>query len=123
MMTLHLLPKKRQTVRFSATQTTKVEDLARLSFRNTPVYIGVDDQRAERTTDGLQQGCCVVDSAHRFLLLFSFLKRNLKKKVMVFFSSCNSVKDYFFVRFTEPWVLIEQAHSCRMISAALFASH
>jgi ATP-dependent RNA helicase DDX18/HAS1 len=28
----------------------------------------------------------------RFLLLFTFLKRNLKKKVMVFFSSCNSVK-------------------------------
>ena len=28
----------------------------------------------------------------RFLLLFTFLKRNLKKKVMVFLSSCNSVK-------------------------------
>ena len=89
---IKLLPKQRQTALFSATQTTKVEDLARLSFRNTPVYIGVDDKRAESTTDGLQQGFCVVDSAHRFLLLFSFLKRNLKKKVMVFFSSCNSVK-------------------------------
>ena len=28
----------------------------------------------------------------RFLLLFTFLKKNLNKKVMVFFSSCNSVK-------------------------------
>lgn len=31
-------------------------------------------------------------SANRFILLYSFLKRNLSKKVMVFFSSCNSVK-------------------------------
>ena len=28
----------------------------------------------------------------RFLLLFTFLRKNLTKKVMVFFSSCNSVK-------------------------------
>jgi ATP-dependent RNA helicase DDX18/HAS1 len=34
----------------------------------------------------------VVPSEKRFLLLFTFLKKNLKKKVMVFFSSCNSVK-------------------------------
>ena len=87
-----LLPKKRQTVLFSATQTTKVEDLARLSFQNTPVYIGVDDKRSESTASGLQQGYCIVDSALRFRLLFSFLKRNLSKKIMVFFSSCNSVK-------------------------------
>lgn len=31
-------------------------------------------------------------SEQRFLLLFTFLKKNLKKKVIVFFSSCNSVK-------------------------------
>jgi superfamily II DNA/RNA helicase len=33
-----------------------------------------------------------VPSANRFILLYSFLKRNMSKKVMVFFSSCNSVK-------------------------------
>ena len=38
------------------------------------------------------QGYIVVPSEKRFLLLFTFLKKNLKKKVMVFFSSCNSVK-------------------------------
>lgn len=31
-------------------------------------------------------------SENRFLLLFTFLKKNRKKKVMVFFSSCFSVK-------------------------------
>ncbi|GMY15401.1 DEAD-box ATP-dependent RNA helicase 51 [Fagus crenata] len=89
---IKLLPKTRQTALFSATQTKKVEDLARLSFQTTPVYIDVDDGRNKVTNDGLQQGYCVVPSANRFILLYSFLKRNLSKKVMVFFSSCNSVK-------------------------------
>ncbi|KAF9603122.1 hypothetical protein IFM89_033958 [Coptis chinensis] len=89
---IKLLPKERQTALFSATQTKKVEDLARLSFQTTPVYIGVDDGRSKVTVEGLQQGYCVVPSAKRFVLLYSFLKRNLSKKVMVFFSSCNSVK-------------------------------
>ncbi|KAI9402313.1 hypothetical protein POPTR_001G250700v4 [Populus trichocarpa] len=89
---IKLLPKARQTALFSATQTKKVEDLARLSFQTTPVYIDVDDGRTKVTNEGLQQGYCVVPSAKRFVLLYSFLKRNLSKKVMVFFSSCNSVK-------------------------------
>lgn len=89
---IRILPKTRQTALFSATQTKKVEDLARLSFQNTPVYIDVDYGRSRVTNEGLQQGYCVVPSAKRFILLYSFLKRNLSKKVMVFFSSCNSVK-------------------------------
>lgn len=89
---IKLLPKDRQTVLFSATQTHKVEDLARVSFKNQPIYIGVDDGRSKATVEGLEQGYCVVPSAKRFLLLFTFLKKNLKKKTMVFFSSCNSVK-------------------------------
>ncbi|KAL9240706.1 hypothetical protein vseg_014894 [Gypsophila vaccaria] len=89
---IKILPKERQTALFSATQTKKVEDLARLSFQNTPVYIDVDEGRRRVTNEGLQQGYCVIPSAKRFILLYSFLKRNLAKKVMVFFSSCNSVK-------------------------------
>ncbi|KAL6582969.1 hypothetical protein OROMI_005047 [Orobanche minor] len=86
------LPKERQTALFSATQTKKVEDLARLSFQSSPVYIDVDNGRKRATNEGLLQGYCVVPCAKRFILLYSFLKRNLSKKVMVFFSSCNSVK-------------------------------
>ncbi|XP_022729225.1 DEAD-box ATP-dependent RNA helicase 51-like [Durio zibethinus] len=87
------LPKEnRQAALFSATQTKKVKDLARLSFQSTPIYIDVDDGRKKVTNEGLQQGYCVVHSSKRFILLYSFLKRNLSKKVMVFFSSCNSVK-------------------------------
>ncbi|TKY73243.1 DEAD-box ATP-dependent RNA helicase 27 [Spatholobus suberectus] len=89
---INILPKKRQTALFSATQTKKVEDLARLSFQTTPIYIDVDDGRKKVTNEGLQQGYVVVPCAKRFVVLYSFLRRYQSKKVMVFFSSCNSVK-------------------------------
>lgn len=79
---------------FSATQTTKVSDLARISLRPGPLYINVDSHRDTSTAEGLEQGYVVCESHHRFLLLFTFLRKNLKKKVIVFFSSCNSVKYY-----------------------------
>ncbi|CAN0154004.1 unnamed protein product, partial [Ectocarpus fasciculatus] len=75
---IKLLPKERQTMLFSATQTKKVEDLARLSIKNKPVYVGVDDSEQESTVDGLEQGYVVCPSDKRFLLLFTFLKKNRK---------------------------------------------
>jgi ATP-dependent RNA helicase DDX18/HAS1 len=92
---IKLLPKKRQTMLFSATQTTKVEDLVRISFKNKPVYVGVHDKRDVSTVAGLEQGFVVVPSERRFLLLYTFLRRNLKKKVIVFMSSCNAVKFFY----------------------------
>ncbi|CAN1265448.1 DEAD-box ATP-dependent RNA helicase 51 [Linum perenne] len=89
---IKILPKTRQTALFSATQTKSVEDLAQMSFQTPPMYIDVDYGRNKVTNEGLEQGYTVVPSDKRFLLLYSFLKRNLSKKVMVFFSSCNSVK-------------------------------
>ena len=88
-----ILPKEdRQTMLFSATQTTKVEDLARISLRPGPLYINVDHTKEHSTVEGLEQGYVVCDSDKRFLLLFSFLKRQKNKKVIVFFSSCACVK-------------------------------
>eukprot|EP01044_Picomonas_judraskeda_P020122 COSAG03_NODE_4399_length_1566_cov_1.332652_1_plen_257_part_00 len=90
-----LLPKKRQTMLFSATQTNKVEDLAKLALDKAPMYIGVQEQTQYSTVEGLEQGYVVCESDVRFLLLFTFLKKNLKKrKIIVFFSSCNAVKYY-----------------------------
>ncbi|KAF8887933.1 P-loop containing nucleoside triphosphate hydrolase protein [Gymnopilus junonius] len=88
-----MLPKEdRQSMLFSATQTTKVDDLARISLRPGPVHIDVDKEESTSTVATLSQGYVVCPSERRFLLLFTFLKKNLKKKVIVFFSSCNSVK-------------------------------
>ncbi|KAG1179404.1 hypothetical protein G6F70_001429 [Rhizopus microsporus] len=89
---VNILPSERQTMLFSATQTTKVQDLARISLKKGPLYINVHENRDTSTADGLEQGYVVCDSDRRFLLLFTFLRKNLKKKVIVFFSSCNSVK-------------------------------
>jgi len=87
------IPKQRQTMLFSATQTKKVEDLARLSIdKNKAVYVEVASQTKLATVSTLEQGYVTVPSDKRFLLLFTFLKKNRNKKVMVFFSSCNSVK-------------------------------
>ncbi|KAJ1293151.1 hypothetical protein BS78_01G046100 [Paspalum vaginatum] len=92
------LPRNRQTVLFSATQTPEVERFAKLSFekneesKDKPVYVGVDDDNSKATVEGLQQGYCVISSEKRFLVLFAFLKKKQNKKIMVFFSSCNSVK-------------------------------
>ncbi|XP_057173306.1 ATP-dependent RNA helicase DDX18 isoform X1 [Ursus arctos] len=92
---IKLLPTRRQTMLFSATQTRKVEDLARISLKKEPLYVGVDDDKANATVDGLEQGYVVCPSEKRFLLLFTFLKKNRKKKLMVFFSSCKSVKYHY----------------------------
>mmetsp|Transcript_5862 Transcript_5862/g.9102 ORF Transcript_5862/g.9102 Transcript_5862/m.9102 type:complete len:592 (-) Transcript_5862:2239-4014(-) len=89
---IKLLPSERQTVLFSATQTKNVEDLVRLSVKGTPVFVSVHEHEEEATAAGLEQGYVVCPSEKRFLLLYTFLRKNKKKKIMVFFSSCNSVK-------------------------------
>jgi ATP-dependent RNA helicase DDX18/HAS1 len=55
---LKILPSERQTILFSATQTKKVDDLARLSLK-APIYIGVDDHSSEATVANLEQGYVV----------------------------------------------------------------
>ena len=82
----------RQTMLFSATQTTKTQDLARISLRPGTISIDVDKEAAASTVSTLSQGYIVCPSEQRFLLLFTFLKKHAKKKIIVFFSSCNSVK-------------------------------
>merc|ERR1712004_604773 len=93
---IKLLPKKRRTMLFSATTTKKTEDLVKVALKKEPIYIGIEekskDTKGMATVAGLEQGYVVCPSDKRFLLLFTFLKKNRNKKVMVLFSSCMSVK-------------------------------
>lgn len=77
---------------FSATQTDRINALSKLALKKEPIYVGVDDHKETATVSGLEQGYIVCPSEKRLLVLFTFLKKNRKKKVMVFFSSCMSVK-------------------------------
>jgi len=60
---------KRQTMLFSATQTRKVEDLARLSLKRAPLYVGVDDDKETSTAEGIEQVITVFSSACFIFLL------------------------------------------------------
>lgn len=77
---------------FSATQTEKTQALTALALKKEPIYVGVHDTEEKATVSGLEQGYIVCPSDKRLLVLFTFLKKNRKKKVMIFFSSCMSVK-------------------------------
>jgi ATP-dependent RNA helicase DDX18/HAS1 len=91
---LKLTAHRKRTCLFSATLPQKVESLAKLSLRS-PMLVeakGAEDEASSATVIGLKQGYVVCPADERFKLLFTFLKKNKGKKVMVFFSSCNSVK-------------------------------
>uniref|UniRef100_A0A8C3YEA5 ATP-dependent RNA helicase n=1 Tax=Catagonus wagneri TaxID=51154 RepID=A0A8C3YEA5_9CETA len=81
------LPKKRQTLLFSATQTKSVKDLARLSLKN-PEYVWVHEKAKYSTPATLEQNYIVCELQQKISVLYSFLRSHLKKKSIVFFSSC-----------------------------------
>ncbi|KAL5639723.1 hypothetical protein ACGC1H_006344 [Rhizoctonia solani] len=91
------LPKDRQTLLFSATQTDSVQQLARLSLRD-PVHIGVTEDGAEGsgvTPKNLEQHYAVCPLDRKLDALFGFIKTHLQSKALVFMSSCKQVRFVF----------------------------
>lgn len=84
------LPTNRQTLLFSATQTTSVRDLARLSLQ-TPEYIAVHEGAPESTPKGLQGYYIECPLPEKLDTLYGFIKTHLKTKALVFMSSCKQV--------------------------------
>ncbi|KAG1347345.1 DEAD-box ATP-dependent RNA helicase 32 [Cocos nucifera] len=85
------LPKQRQTLLFSATQTKSVKDLARLSLKD-PEYISVHAESVTATPERLKQIAMIVPLDQKLNMLWSFIKANLHSKILVFLSSCKQVK-------------------------------
>ncbi|XP_004244125.1 DEAD-box ATP-dependent RNA helicase 32 [Solanum lycopersicum] len=88
------LPKHRQTLLFSATQTKSVQDLARLSLKD-PEYLGVHEESDTATPNRLQQTAMLVPLDKKFDMLWSFIKAHLNSRILVFLSSCKQVKFVF----------------------------
>ncbi|KAK2990007.1 hypothetical protein RJ640_004685, partial [Escallonia rubra] len=88
------LPKQRQTLLFSATQTKSVQDLARLSLKD-PEYLSVHEEAVTATPNRLHQTAVVVPLDQKLDMLWSFIKAHLNSRILVFLSSCKQVKFAF----------------------------
>ncbi|KAK4155834.1 P-loop containing nucleoside triphosphate hydrolase protein [Chaetomidium leptoderma] len=88
------LPKTRQTLLFSATQSKRVSDLARLSLKD-PEYVSAHEAAASATPTNLQQSYLVTPLAEKLDTLWGFLRTNLKSKIIVFLSSGKQVRFIF----------------------------
>ncbi|KAF8062332.1 P-loop containing nucleoside triphosphate hydrolase protein, partial [Lyophyllum atratum] len=88
------LPKSRQTLLFSATQTQSVSDLARLSLK-TPVSVGLEETANSSIPQNLEQHYAICTLDKKLDMLWSFIKTHLQSKVLVFMSSCKQVRFVF----------------------------
>ncbi|KAI0150377.1 DEAD-domain-containing protein [Xylariaceae sp. FL1272] len=101
---LEHLPKTRQTLLFSATQSKRVSDLSRLSLKD-PEYISVHEDATTSTPESLQQFYTITPLASKMDTLFGFIKSNLKSKILVFFSSGKQVRfAYESLRHLKPGI-------------------
>jgi ATP-dependent RNA helicase DDX10/DBP4 len=113
------LPKERQTMLFSATQTKKVSDLARLNLRD-PEYVAVHEAASSATPTSLQQHYVVVPLSKKLDTLFGFIRANLKSKIIVFFSSAKQVRfTYETFRHLQPGIPLLHLHGRQKLSARL----
>ena len=114
------LPKSRQTLLFSATQTDSVADLARLSLKD-PTHIGVStDSSLSSMPKNLEQHYLLVSLDQKLSVLWSFIKTHLQSKTIVFLSSCKQVRFVFetFCRM-HPGVSLLHLHGKQKQSARL----
>ena len=97
---LEHLPPSRQTLLFSATQTTDVKMLAEMSLREAS-YVSADlSPSAIPTPSRMCQNFIIVELHRKLDALLMFLKRHPNDKIVVFISTCNQVK-YMYLAFSK----------------------
>ncbi|KAI1624506.1 P-loop containing nucleoside triphosphate hydrolase protein [Exophiala viscosa] len=113
------LPSERQTLLFSATQTKKVSDLARLSLKE-PEFVSVHEAADSATPSTLQQNYIVTPLPGKLDTLWSFIRANVKKKILVFLSSGKQVRFvYESFRHLQPGIPLLHLHGRQKQTARL----
>ena len=119
----HLPPAgQRQTMMFSATQTKRVSDLARLSLKD-PEFVSANEAGKlgeSATPEKLQQNYVVTPLPEKLDVLWSFIRSNLKAKTLVFLSSGKQVRFvYESFRHLQPGVPLLHLHGRQKQTARL----
>ncbi|PZC75253.1 hypothetical protein B5X24_HaOG206515 [Helicoverpa armigera] len=104
---INRLPKHRQTMLFSATQSERTDALIKSAMKEKVHNINTDEDNLRATVEGLKQGYAVCETEYRLWWLHKLLKKTRNFKIMVFFSSCKSVEFHheFFSKYCEAPVL------------------
>ncbi|EWC45390.1 ATP-dependent RNA helicase DBP4 [Drechslerella stenobrocha 248] len=113
------IPKNRQTLLFSATQTKNVNDLARLSLKD-PEYVSVHESASSATPGKLQQHYIITPLPEKLDILWSFIRANVKSKILVFLSSTKQVRFvYETFRQMQPGIPLLHLHGKQKQTARL----
>ncbi|PSR76622.1 P-loop containing nucleoside triphosphate hydrolase protein [Coniella lustricola] len=113
------LPRERQTLLFSATQSKKVSDLARLSLKD-PEYVSVHEAAEAATPASLEQSYIVTPLPEKLDTLYGFIRSSLKSKIVVFLSSGKQVRFvYETFRQLQPGIPLLHLHGRQKQEARL----
>ncbi|PSN72836.1 DEAD-domain-containing protein [Corynespora cassiicola Philippines] len=116
---IEYLPRERQTLLFSATQSKRVSDLARLSLQD-PEYVSVHAEDKSATPKSLQQNYIICPLEEKLDTLWSFIQASKKSKILCFFSSAKVVRFvYESFRHMQPGIPLLHIHGRQKQGARL----
>jgi len=82
---------------FTATQDKQINLMDTLSFRKKPIFLNIENEPYLSTFKHIIHGFTICHIEDKVSILISFVKKNIEKKMIVFFSSCNEVRFFSFL--------------------------